>query len=226
MKIPACSLLIGYQYITNRYPLLMLYRPHGWLVYTYPPIQLIVVYIWHTHALPISPLSTSCTLHVCHQPHSLSCSIILQSPSPVYVHRHRTLFHIYSPPTAHWTSLTLQNLSMHLLIFLPICIIMQLPSILTHLRSTHTPIIFSYTNLLQLFQYYITGRSAPSAPTVVGDILLYPRRLWRMFIAYCCVYYCQYSVFVHYYVSWLGCTLQRWCTPIEAVLDLCTKNCG
>jgi hypothetical protein len=36
----------------------------------------------------------------------------------------------------------------------------------SHTFVSHTPIIFSYTNLLQLFQYYITGRYAPSAPTV------------------------------------------------------------
>lgn len=113
----------------------------------------------------ITTVNIYCTLHICHQPHSLSCSIILQSPSPVYVHRHRTLFHIYSPPTLDLSN-SPKPLDAFIDFLLPICIIMQLPSILTHLRSTHTPIIFSYTNLLQLFQYYITGSSAPSAPTV------------------------------------------------------------
>ena len=179
----------------------------------------------------ITTVNIYCTLHICHQPHSLSCSIILQSPSPVYVHRHRTLFHIYSPPTLDLSN-SPKPLDAFIDFLLPICIIMQLPSILTHLRSTHTPIIFSYTNLLQLFQYYITGRSAPSAPTVDPHAIHFYFIISPSIVAnvYCLLLRVLLPILR---VRSLLCVVARLYVaavmhhyPIEAVLDLCTKNCG
>ena len=147
---------------------------HGWWLF-YPTVDcctrtpwLIVVYIWHTHALPIATVNIYCTLQSA--TNSIDCCnppSPFRTPSPVTILISHTL-HL---------SNSQKPLDAFIDLLPTICIIMQLPSILMHLRSARINNIVLH-RFIATISYYLTGRSAPSAPLSTATpfiiILLYP----------------------------------------------------
>ena len=94
------------------------------MTYPHTPHSITInMYCMHPACLPLTPLIV--VYHIAIPPPQCSCTIT----------RHRTLLYILH---THCTSLTPQSLSMHLLICCYRKYYNATPSILTHLRFTHT----------------------------------------------------------------------------------------